>query len=125
MSSGCKKCGGFITQEYDDIHCINCGWRDTGHVVRVFSVKHINGGQERHYDPDDPVDRKIIANFLKKCPGSDKVAYLMGARVRCNYCHKVTMENEKGKASDHLPAVWFAEKVKEAIAEYAQEITKG
>ena len=71
------------------------------------------------------MDKKIIANFLKKCPGSDKVAYLMGVRVRCNYCHKVTLENTKGKASDHTPAIWFAERVKEAVAIKASEIMKG
>ena len=125
MSSGCKKCGGFITQEYEDAWCLNCGWRDNARTGRVFTVRNTSNGQERHYDPDDSVDKRIIANFLKKCPGSDKVAYLMGSRVRCNYCHKVTLENKKGKASDHTPAIWFAERIKEVVAVKAAEFTKG
>ena len=42
----------------------------------------------------------------------------MGNRVRCNYCHKVTSENEKGKAATHIPSPTFAQRVKEVMAEY-------
>ena len=120
QTTKCRKCSGYIASEYGDKWCVNCGWREAEvEVRRIFTVtSDSNGGKDRHYDPDDAGDRKKIANFLKRCPGSDRVAYFMGKKVRCNYCHRVTYETMQGRARAHLPAAWFAEKVKEAIAEY-------
>ena len=113
----CIRCNGYLGVEIDGAYCLNCGWREGRKSDTMFTVKS-GGGWERHYDPTDPGDLQVIASFLKRCPGSNKVAYLMGNRVRCNYCHKVTSENEKGKTAAHTPSITFAEKVKEVVAEY-------
>jgi len=114
----CKRCTGMLGVEADGIYCLNCGWRDGRKSSRMFTIKNYGSKQEWHYDPTDFIDRRVIASFLKKCPGSNKVAHLMGTRVRCNYCHKLTTENKNGKASPHVPSVTFADRVKEVIAEY-------
>ena len=115
--SNCSRCNGYLLSEYDEVRCLNCGWREGRKSDTMFTVKS-STGWERHYDPTDHGDLQIITSFLKRCPGSNKVAHLMGNRVRCNYCHKVTTENEKGKSAAHTPSVTFAEKVKEVVAEY-------
>ena len=115
--SNCSRCNGYLLSEDDEVRCLNCGWREGRKTRTMFTVKS-RTGWERHYDPTDPADLRVIASFLKRCPGSNKVAYLMGNRVRCNYCHKVTSENEKGKSAAHTPSITFAEKVKEIVAEY-------
>ena len=113
----CERCAGLLGIEDDGVYCLNCGWRERRTSSLMFTVKSA-AGWERHYDPTDPNDFAIVASFLKRCPGSNKVAYLMGKLVRCNYCHKVTPENEKGRSAPHIPSITFADRVKEVIAEY-------
>ena len=113
----CIRCNGYLLSEYGDIRCLNCGWCEGRKARTMFTVKS-RTGWERHYDPTDPADLRVIASFLKRCPGSNKVAHLMGYRVRCNYCHKITLENERGKSAAHIPSPTFAERVKEVVAEY-------
>ena len=114
----CKRCAGFLGLEDEGIYCLNCGWRNGRESSRMFTIKNFGSKQERHNYPTDKGDRRVIASFLKRCPGSNRVAYLMGARVRCNYCHKVTLENEEGKARVHSPSVSFAENIRVVMAEY-------
>lgn len=113
----CNRCDGYLGSEEDGTYCLNCGWRESRKSNQMFTVISA-GGWQRHYDPTDTGDLQVIASFLKRCPGSNKVAYLMGKLVRCNYCHKVTPENEKGKSAAHMPSVSFAERVKEVMAEF-------
>ena len=113
----CIRCNGYLLSEYGEVKCLNCGWREGRKSSQLFTVTS-GTGWERHYDPTDYGDLQVIASFLKRCPGSNKVALLMGNRVRCNYCHKVTIENEKGKSAAHTPSITFAERVKEVVAEY-------
>ena len=118
----CKRCTGLLGIETDGIYCLNCGWREGRKTSTMFTVTS-GAGWERHYDPTYHGDLQVSASFLKRCPCSNKVAHLMGNRVRCNYCHKITLENKKGKSAAHIPSPTFAERVKEVVAEYI--VTEG
>ena len=116
--SNCPKCKGFVSKEYDDMRCVNCGWRKPQKLLRPITTIRTGEKSVQHFDPDIIHQRKQLAKFIIKCPGSSRLGYTLGAVSRCWSCNKVVGVTVTGKNKVHSPSAAFALGIKDVVAEY-------
>ena len=122
----CSKCQGMMLEQYDDIVCANCGWRETPIEVEFMLSVMVARGHEKHYDLTTRGDRLTVSKWLKRCVGSSKLGKLLRDKyVRCVACNRELEPTPAGRVPQHIPTKWFADRILTLLAIKNIQLQKG
>tara|TARA_A100001201_G_scaffold121161_1_gene104766 strand:- start:54 stop:449 length:396 start_codon:yes stop_codon:yes gene_type:complete len=108
----CKKCNSLMVNNYEDVYCPMCGYRDIIVADTLLITIEITKGVYKHYDLEKDKDLRYVSKWVKRCVGSGKIGKnLTEHSIICINCYKYLPPTKSGRVPKHVPMVWFAEKV--------------